>query len=114
MAPLTKDDIFKVKAKTRAVTVPEWGGEITICVLSGEQFAKFQDAIYEFKQSDGRKGDVYARLVCYCAVNPDGSRMFSDTDLPAILGLPWTSLLQVATECMELNKVSTGEDAEKN
>lgn len=114
MAHLSKDEIFKVKAKTQVVTVPEWGGEITLCVLSGEMFGKFQDAIFEFQKSEGRKADTYARLICYCAVNPDGSRLFSDDDLPRILGLPWPSLLTVANACMELNKATVGGDDEKN
>ena len=114
MAVLTKDQIFQTKAKTKTIPVPEWGGDVTVCVLSGELFGKFQDAIFEFQKSEGRKADVYARLVSYCAVNPDGSRMFSDADLPAIMGLPWTSLLSVATACMDLNKANTGDAEEKN
>ena len=114
MAQLTKDQIFQSKAKTKTVTVPEWGGEIRVAVLSGELFGKFQDQIHEYQKSEGRKADVYANLVSYCAVNEDGLRMFSDDDVPAIMRLPWTSLLSVAMACMDLNRVTVGEDGEKN
>ncbi|HVL82629.1 MAG TPA: hypothetical protein VM840_13655 [Actinomycetota bacterium] len=63
--------------------VPEWGGRVRVCGLTGKQRDDYEASIVRFR-GDRRVLDlrnVRARLVVLCVVDADGRRVFADTDV---------------------------------
>jgi hypothetical protein len=84
MALLSKDQVWQADDITfEDVPVPEWGGEIRIRGLAGDERDDF-----EAKSLVKRKGarevnlkNLRARLVAACAINEDGSPLFNTSDV---------------------------------
>ncbi len=93
LKPLTHDDILGAQDRvSEVVTVPEWGGTVTVRALSGTDRDKYQAGFYSFGPSD--KGgmrvtavnnqNTMARLVALSVVDADGRRMFTDAEVVAL------------------------------
>lgn len=84
MALLSKDQVWQAQDITfEDVPVPEWGGEIRLRGLAGDERDDF-----EAKSLIKRKGtrevnlkNLRARLIAACAINEDGSPMFGPGDV---------------------------------
>ncbi len=84
MALLSKDEIFAVDDKDfETVPVPEWGGEVRISSITGTQRDDFEQSLILERGKDRKTNlrNVRAKLIVLCAVNEDGSKMFTDDDI---------------------------------
>ncbi|WP_233507237.1 hypothetical protein [Spongiactinospora gelatinilytica] len=85
MALLSKDQIWQAHDITyEDVAVPEWGGEVRIRGLRGDERDAFEEASLKRGRSGNREvnlKNVRARLVAACAINEDGSPMFNAADV---------------------------------
>lgn len=83
MALLSKAQILAANdIATEDVSVPEWGGEVRIRGLSGIERDKYEKSLV--RQRNGQMEQVIdfatARLVAWCAVDEDNSRLFRGED----------------------------------
>ncbi|RBQ21623.1 hypothetical protein DP939_02620 [Spongiactinospora rosea] len=85
MALLSKDQIWQAHDITyEDVPVPEWGGEVRIRGLAGEERDAFEEASLKRGRGGSRElnlKNARARLIAACAINEDGSPMFVTADV---------------------------------
>ncbi len=111
---LSKDDILAAPdLKTERVPVPEWGGDVFIRMMNGNE----RDAYEEWAtQAQTSLKGIRARIAALCLVGEDGVRLFEDADID-ILGKKSASALErVVGAVMKLNAVTKAdlEDLAKN
>ncbi|MFJ6729987.1 phage tail assembly chaperone [Streptomyces sp. NPDC091281] len=92
----------------KTVDVPEWGGEVAVRGLTGMERDAYEASIQQIRpKPDGTREVVFvrdnarAKLLVKCLVDPDGRRLFKDTDAPALgkkNGAVIDRLYDVATE----------------
>jgi len=76
MQLLTKDQILSARArlKTQVVDVPEWGGSVIVCELTGSMRDAFEGAMVQGRINGSTQlnmTNVRARLAAFSIVNPD-------------------------------------------
>jgi hypothetical protein len=77
---LTKDQMLWAKDLTiKEVKVPEWGGEVYVRMMDGDQRDKF-----EADQIANPHSNVRARLVAATVCDSAGNLLFTDADIPVI------------------------------
>ena len=90
---LNRDAILgAVDVQTEKVDVPEWGGDVIIRGLTGDELDAFQGSIRQFRPSLDGKGmepvliqeGMRAKLLVKCLVDETGERLFTDQDAPAL------------------------------
>jgi hypothetical protein len=109
---LTADDLPRVE-----VSVPEWGGTLLVRTMTGAQRARWEDAWSRWqKNAGGDSGDFYAMLMVHALVNPDGSPMFTEGDIPALSAKSGKVLHQLYRDMARVNGIGAEavEQAEKN
>ena len=112
MSILTKDAILAAKDyKMEKVSCPEWGGDVYVRSLSGEEKTAFQNSLFE-EGEDGtpvrKEGYMKAlatgmlvRSIC----DKDGNRLFEDQDVDALFKKSAKVLDRIQTVCDDLNGV---------
>jgi hypothetical protein len=108
MAFLTKQDIDKADdSKDEIVTVPEWGGDVKLKVMSGADLDKFENLLQDpEKQKDG---GLRARLVASCLVDEKGKRLYSEAEVYMLGKKNGAVLTRLFQKCLELNRVGQAE-----
>ncbi|MEU8906962.1 hypothetical protein [Streptomyces mirabilis] len=118
---LNRDAILKAQdIPTEPVNVPEWGGEVILRGLTGDELDDFQGSIRQFRRSLDGKGmepvliqqGMHAKLLVKCLVDDNGERLFTDNDageLGAKAGVVLDRLYDVAQRLSGL----TEEDEEE-
>jgi hypothetical protein len=90
---LSRDGILgAVDIKTEKVHVPEWGDEVILRGLTGEELDAFQGSIRQFRPTFDGKGmepvliqdNMRAKLLVKCLVDEAGDRLFQDSDASAL------------------------------
>lgn len=115
MALLSRDQILNADdLKTKDVHVPEWGGEVRIRALTGEERDRFEASTVQTRGSKTKQNveNFRARLVSLCIINEDGLRTFSPPDVKALGKKSVAALQRVFNACNELNGLSD-EDVEE-
>lgn len=113
---LTRDEILsKTKLKTQVVAVPEWGGEIIISEMSGDQRDAWEQTL-QVRDDMGRLVSPRAKLVIATVVNEAGDPLFTDKDTAQIGKLSSASLIAICNVAQKLNKLMAEdlEEAAKN
>ena len=84
---LTREQILK-KADTqvKTVKVPEWGGDVRVRGMTGEERDAFEGSIVTIKdgKSEVDTKNIRAKLIVQCVVDEKGERMFSVADIKAL------------------------------
>lgn len=81
MALLGRDQILSADdTQSQIVPVPEWGGEVKILGLSGEDVDKYEASVLRMRKGkpDVALQNATARLVAWCLVDENNSRMFTN------------------------------------
>ena len=102
MAKLTRAQILDaVDLNTEDVTVPEWGGDVTVSELSAAALMELTDAL------KGAQSSFRERFVAACVLDPEtGDRMFTDADVVALGGKSRKALERVWNVAVKLNAFS--------
>lgn len=97
---LSKADILEVSdLETETVEVPEWGGQVIVRSLSGEERDAWEEGLLVERKKNGKTTreanlkNIRAKLVAISTVDQDGNRLFTDYDVQA-LGKKSASALQ--------------------
>lgn len=98
---LTADQILKVDdLSSEVVPVPEWGGEVRVIELTGEQ----RDAFGELISKQG-KANAHARLAAMTIVDEEGKRVFTDKQISALGAKSGVALKRVSDTALKLSKM---------
>lgn len=88
MKLLTKDQIQAcINLRSEVVFVPEWGGDVMVRELTGEERDSYEQSIFEARRVGNKTEitpnlrNVKARMVVRCVINEDGTRLFGDADV---------------------------------
>ena len=113
---LNKDEILKADdLKTETVPVPEWGGDVSIRMLTGSERDSFEASIIG-NGKDKNFRDIRAKLCARCLVGEDGTRLFSDAEILALGGKSAKPLDRIFDAAQKLNGFTDAdvEELEKN
>ncbi|MFF7966764.1 hypothetical protein ACFZC3_15530 [Streptomyces sp. NPDC007903] len=86
---LSRDAIVQANdIPTETVPVPEWGGDVIVRGLTGDELDDFQGSIRQFRRSMDGKGmepvliqqGMHAKLLVKCLVDDNGQRLFKDNE----------------------------------
>jgi len=103
---LNKDLILKaVDLKTEVIEVPEWGDSLTITELSGADLERWQS---KAQKANADSAATLGELVALSVINQDGSRMFGDKDIKALLTKSHKPLMRIYNAAIKVNML--GED----
>ena len=86
MKRLTKDEILAAPLATEVVPTPEWGGEVVVRELTGEQRDAFENSCFVGRGKDRQDNfrNLRARLVALSIVDEAGAPMFSEAEVAAL------------------------------
>ncbi|MEU4168859.1 phage tail assembly chaperone [Streptomyces sp. NPDC026665] len=91
---LSRDSILEASdIQTETVPVPEWGGDIILRGLTGEELDAYQASRRQIRNAGTKEQEVVfvqdnarATLLVKCIVDEDGNRVFTDRDA-GLLGM---------------------------
>lgn len=105
---LSKLDILKVKElKRELVNVPEWGGDVLVQEMTGEQRDRFDNWVVEKKETGGMR----LRIVIATVVEESGKPMFTDLDIPDLASKSGKAIERLSDVGMHLSGMT--EEAKK-
>jgi hypothetical protein len=115
---LNRDAILgAVDVQTEKVDVPEWGGDVFVRGLTGDELDNFQGSIRQFRPSFDGKGmepvliqdGMRAKLLVKCLVDELGARLFTDQDASALGGKSGTVIDRLYDVAARLSGLSEEE-----
>lgn len=103
----TGNEILEVEdLPVEIVHVPEWKTSLRLRGLSGDGIAQ-----YVVNAEGASKSSSIAQLLVLCAINEDGSLMFTKEDTPRLMKKSMSALMRLQEVLMKLNGM--GEAAKK-
>lgn len=107
---LAADDL-----KRELVSVPEWGGEVYVSMMTGAARDAFEASILGADRKPVL-ADMRAKLAVACITDENGARLFDASDVPALSAKSGAALERVAQVAQRLNRMSDSdlEDAAGN
>jgi len=116
MAVLTKEQIQAADdRKPIKVSVPEWGGDVYVKIMSGRDRDAFES--YRVLKPEGeRMVDIRAHMVILTAVDEDGRPLFTMDDIGWITNKSAAALDKIYEVSSEANGISEADikELEKN
>lgn len=112
---LSKEDILKADdLKRKKVTVPDWGGDIEIRIMTGEERDDFESEIS--KENNKSFKNFRARLLAKVICDESGKRIFEDSDIVELGAKSGKVLGDLFDAATKLNGISPSdvEDLSKN
>lgn len=104
---LTKDQILGADDLRReSVSVPEWGGDVWVGVMTGRQRDALESGQFRLQKSGDPMANMRARMAVYTVTNEDGSPMFTEADIPKLAGKSGVALGRIFTVATRLNGMS--------
>lgn len=103
---LTRDQIINADdVETMIVSVPEWGGDVKIAVMSGFARDRFESSLVGANGGTNMQ-NVRAKMVAASVVDDSGELMFSDSDIVKLGKKSSAALDRVFDAAQKLNKIS--------
>ncbi len=113
---VSKDSILAFKPKpTVKINVPEWGGEVFIRIMSGQERDAYEDETYRVNGADVsvNRLNLRARLLVRCLSDESGARIFaSDSDAEALGQTPSPILDKLFSEAAKVNGITPKDEAD--
>lgn len=110
MALLTKQQIIEANdIKFEDVEVPEWGGSVRVCCLTGTQRDAWEMSIFGTSGEDRNMDNTRSKMICRCVVDEEGNYLFEEKDIPALGKKSAAALDRVFEVCQRLNRLTKGD-----
>ena len=107
---LSKEDILKADdLKREIINVPEWGGEVQIRTMTGEERDSFDSEMIRDEKKTFK--NIRAKFLALIICDDNGKRVFSDEDISALGKKSAAALDRIFSAGQKLNKL-TNEDIE--
>jgi predicted Fe-Mo cluster-binding NifX family protein len=90
--------------RRQVVKVPEWGGEVTVSVMTGRQRDAWE-ASMAGQDAETIMRDARAKLVAACVIGEDGAPLFTQADVDALSGKSAAALDRVVKVAQRLNRI---------
>jgi hypothetical protein len=111
MTLLTKEQILKHEdLKSEIVPVPEWGGEVRVCTMSGFARDRFEAGITG-KSGGANMSNIRAKLAAATIVDEEGNLLFDEADIAKLGKKSCAALDRVFEAAQKLNLI-TNDDVE--
>jgi len=102
---LTAGEILSAQdIETVDVEVPEWGGTVRLKSLSGEEASRFGEMFEKDKTGASLK------ILALSAVNEEGERLFSDTEVAQLKRKSLRAILKLQKEALRINGLTDDEE----
>jgi len=109
---LSREDILKCSDRASImVEVPEWSGMVKLMTMTAEGRDQYEQALYSGKGEGEALQNVRASLVAFCAVDDEGSPLFTSDDVQALGKKSANAVNRLFEAAQKLNKL-TDEDVE--
>ncbi len=109
MALLTKEQILKQDdLKSEIVDVPEWGGNVRVCTMSGFARDRFEAGITG-KNGGTNMSNIRAKLAAATIVDEDGKLLFDEADIAKLGNKSCAALDRVFAAAQRLNLISNSD-----
>ncbi len=109
MALLTKEQILKQDdLKSEIVEVPEWGGDVRVCTMSGFARDRFEAGITG-KNGGTNMSNIRAKLAAATIVDEDGKLLFDEADISKLGNKSCAALDRVFAAAQRLNLISNAD-----
>lgn len=107
MSLLSAEQILKSEdtEAPQLVSVPEWGGEVFIRVMSGAERDRWELMAHKALKGNSPLG-IRATLVAFCACDQNGKRIFADGQIAALANKSAVALDRVFHKAQRLNKLT--------
>lgn len=105
---LSRDAILKAQdIESVILDIPEWGGTINVRGMSGHERDQFEQSLIQQRGKDQRVNmkNARAKIVVLCAVDEDGNRIFTDTDISALGRKSAKALDRIFTVAQDLSGI---------
>lgn len=100
-------DILSRPIRTERISIPEWGTDTFVRVMSGRDRHTFQSKLKELDQS------LFSALFFIaCVCDEQGQRQFAWEDLEQVANLEYDVLERVALAAIKLNKLDEDSTSE--
>ena len=112
---LTREQILQANdLKSEVVNVPEWGGEVTVRTLTGDEKDVYEMGLYGNGKKEIRH--IRAGLLARAIVDKDGNRLFTDADVLALGAKSAAAIDRIYTVASRLNAMTKEDEKqlEKN
>ena len=111
MTLLTKDQILKQDdLKSEIVSVPEWGGDVRVCTMSGFARDRFEAGITG-KNGGMNMQNIRAKLAAATITDEEGKLLFDEGDIIKLGNKSCAALDRVFAAAQRLNLI-TNDDVE--
>ncbi len=112
MTLLTREAIFATRrSKTKAVAVPEWGGDVLVRPLTAGEVQGMSEVFASGDRDLSQNIEAAFRLVAAATVTEDGAALFAGPD--DLRGLEVGPIVRLATAVAEVSGITGGDDAGK-
>ena len=112
MSLLTRDQILQAQDIAReTVAVPEWGGDVLVRGLTGQERDAYEATIMSLNGTNARMNLVNARakLVARSVVDEDGARLFGDEDVALLAKKSAAALERVFSVAQRLSGLTSSD-----
>jgi hypothetical protein len=109
MTLLTRDAILSAEdLKSERVEVPEWGGEVIVRCMTGEERDEFETSVLNGSGDEIKvdPSNLRAKLVSLSCIDEDGKRLFTAKDVAKLGNKSAGALDRVAQVAQRLSRVS--------
>lgn len=109
MSLLTKDEILRQEdLKSEIIPVPEWGGNIRVCTMSGFARDKFEAGITG-KNGGANMTNIRAKLAAATIVDENGKLLFDENDIVKLGNKSCAALDRVFAAAQRLNLLTNSD-----
>ena len=117
---LNREQILANKTlKQETISVPEWGGDVIVREMMASEADVFESSLSVARQTQNGNGpdpliarNFRAKIVAISAIDDQGKRLFTDSDVETLGSLSRVALDRVSSVAMRLSGYS--EDGKKN
>lgn len=108
MTLLTKEQILNNDdLKSEIVNVPEWGGDVKVCTMSGFARDRFEASIVD--KNGQNLSNIRAKLAACTIVDDSGKLLFNEDDIAKLGDKSCAALDRVFAAAQKLNLISNAD-----
>ena len=112
MRLLSKDQILEADdLKSEIVSVPEWGGDVRVRMMTGTERDAFEASVFDAKGKDSKINmkNLRAKLIVLTVIGEGGEKLFTDADVEVLGGKSAKALDKVFAIAQQINGIGQKE-----